>query len=290
MDVEGVVRSVNKQTGDALEVIGPCVGGEADAWLVRDDHGIRLVMKWWDEVGGRLERLEAVERRAQRLRKLGYPIPVLDRLVAVDGVVVLLQEESMGRPVDVVTPALLGRLAQLNELQAGQGTGEGGLFGEYLTGTLLVGGPGYCFHHPLRQHSPRAEALLERIRAIGSATEAVPFLSIDAIHLDFHHRNVLVDDDGVLTAIIDWDGCRDGDRWFDLACLSFHLDCFGVGPGAAESLRAHVEANVEPATLAAYRAHMVLRQVDWSIRNHDEEVVQHCLEVGERMLGGWPPL
>ena len=56
-----------------------------------------------------------------------------------------------------------------------------------------------------------------------------------------------------------------GDRAFDLATLLFYgYDHEGV----RERLRARLLELVSPPAARAYLAHMVLRQVDWSLRYH----------------------
>ena len=56
-----------------------------------------------------------------------------------------------------------------------------------------------------------------------------------------------------------------GDRAFDLATLLFYgYDHDDV----RDRLRARLLELASPATVRAYLAHMVLRQVDWSLRFH----------------------
>ena len=56
-----------------------------------------------------------------------------------------------------------------------------------------------------------------------------------------------------------------GDRAFDLATLLFYgYDHDDV----RDRLRARLLELASPATVRAYLAHMVLRQVDWSLRYH----------------------
>ena len=58
-----------------------------------------------------------------------------------------------------------------------------------------------------------------------------------------------------------------GDRAFDLATLLFYLyDHDGI----RARLRARLLELTDPRAARAYLAHMVLRQVDWSLRHHPE--------------------
>ena len=58
-----------------------------------------------------------------------------------------------------------------------------------------------------------------------------------------------------------------GDRAFDLATLLFY--CYDHD-GVRERLRGRLLELASPAATRAYLAHLVLRQVDWSLRFHPD--------------------
>jgi hypothetical protein len=141
----------------------------------------------------------------------------------------------------------------------------------YLTGD----GPGFCLHEPLATYSERSVRLLDWIHQVGATGSAM--VGDDLVHLDFHPGNVLVDS-GRVTGVIDWDGATRGDRHFDLVTLRFML------AGEAPHLTGPIDerlATISTRRLRAYWAHMSLRQVDWSIRHHDNATVDHWLDVAE---------
>jgi hypothetical protein len=43
-------------------------------------------------------------------------------------------------------------------------------------------------------------------------------------------------------------------------------------------------SHAHPDRLRSYRAHIALRQVDWSIRHHDAGAVEHWLDVTDRLI------
>ncbi|MFI6352631.1 phosphotransferase [Streptomyces sp. NPDC050743] len=57
----------------------------------------------------------------------------------------------------------------------------------------------------------------------------------DAVHFDFHPGNMLATD-GVITAVVDWDGAARGDRRFDLVTLRFGIHAREIDPGLTERL------------------------------------------------------
>ena len=80
---------------------------------------------------------------------------------------------------------------------------------------------------------------------------------------------------------IDWEGSCAGDGTFDLATLLFYAyDVLDV----REYLLRAIKQRVNPAILGVYMAHLILRQVDWSIRYHNQATVDHYLRVAQDVL------
>ena len=278
MSVEHVLEVIRRHRGLGLRVVGTLAGGEVGATEVRGEDGSRFVLKWWDgdPASGRRAGL-----LVERLRERGYPIP---RFVIADdlgGVRVMLQEFVDGQASDDVSGETVDTLLALNRLQVGEGDEDSGAWSSYIVGSLLDGCEGYCVHESLRDYDPRTAALLETIRATGAAVGELP--AGDIVHLDFHHRNVLMDAGGVV-AVIDWEGCRSGDAAFDLVTLAFGLTVARVPATARDVVWAEARRRTTPEALRAYAAHMALRQVDWSIRHRTAADVDHWLDASNAFL------
>jgi hypothetical protein len=267
--------------GPTLELVGRLPGGEVGATELRDAGGRRLVAKvlpasWAETVAG-------LPERTRRLRDRGYPVGRHEVLHVGPFGLLVLQEHAAGLVSDTVSDALLGRLLELNALQAGLGEVVGEGWGANLRRTLTEGADGFCLHAPLRDHSAATRALLARVEAIGQRLDPARVPDDDVVHTDFHHRNVL-QVDGDVGAVIDWEGSRGGDRTFDLVTLAFGLVDAQTEPGAADRVWTVVRSVRPPTVVEAYVAHMVLRQVDWSIRHHDAATVERWLRRSERLL------
>lgn len=147
----------------------------------------------------------------------------------------------IGRPAEdypsrwSIVPWLRGRNADLSEPRADQA--------ERLAAFLCA------LHRPAPANAPvnpfrgvplrgRAEQIVERIRRLERETTLLndPVVRVyeDAIsapidveptwlHGDLHGGNLLVDDEGVITAVIDWGDMTRGDRATDLATLWMNL-------------------------------------------------------------------
>ena len=133
-------------------------------------------------------------------------------------------------------------------------------------------------HEPLRTAGRRSAAVLERVETVGA--DADPGVVPDPwiVHLDLHTDNVLVDDDGALTGIIDWEGACGGDPRFDLVRFAFDLD--GHDQPAWDVVEA---TGIEPRVLRAYIAHHALVCTSWAIRDRPADVPRQ-LARAERVL------
>ncbi|MDP9364546.1 MAG: hypothetical protein M3Q10_10045 [Chloroflexota bacterium] len=92
-----------------------------------------------------------------------------------------------------------------------------------------------------------------------------------------------------MSGVVDWEGCGAGDRSFDLATLFYYSGGGeGGGPDHRERLWCLLRERTEPRLLRLYLAHLVLRQVDWSIRFHDRSAVARWLRHSEEVMRRFP--
>jgi hypothetical protein len=278
MRLPQVVKLIREERGLNLRAVGVFAGGEVGAADVRGDDGSRYVLKWWegDAAAGR-----GAAALVERLRQLGYPIPRFIVADDVGGITVMLQQYVEGVVRDDVSDEVIATLLSFNGLQTGAGDAAATDWTNYIVGSLLKGCDGYCVHAPLREYDRRTSVLLETVQAAGAAVDELP--SSDVVHVDFHHRNVLVSGVAV-SAVIDWEGCRSGDSTFDLVTLAFGLSVARVSAGARDQVLEEVRKRATPDVRRAYVAHMALRQVDWSIRHRTAEDVDHWLRVSAEFL------
>jgi hypothetical protein len=264
LDAPRVLERIAAITGVRLVLEGPAPGGEVGAAFVRWPDGRRSVLT---------ASRTASAAMADRARAAGVPTARHELTARVDGIRVVVQERLPGAPPATMDAGLVRQLLRVNDQLAGVLADAPGPEPAQLY--LTSDGPGFCLHGPLEAHSPRAARLLDRVHAVGAS--GTQMAGDDLVHLDFQPGNVLVDG-GRLTGVIDWDGATRGDRHFDLVTLRFYLSA------SAPALLPLVDARlgqISPGRRQAYWAHMSLRQVDWSIRHHDEATVQRWLAVAE---------
>ncbi|MBL7257827.1 phosphotransferase family protein [Paractinoplanes lichenicola] len=265
LDAPLILERIAEITGVRLVLEGPAAGGEVGAAYVRWPDGRRSVLTEGRSRSGPL---------VDRARQAGVPTARHELAAHVDGRRVIVQQRLPGSPPHKPDAHLVRQMIAINDRMAG-------LLADVPAPTpgelhLTADGPGFCLHQPLAEHSTRTAALLERIHRIGA--DGPVLAGDDLVHMDFHPGNVLVDTQGRVTGLIDWDGATRGDRLFDLVTLRFVLT--GGGPGLLGPLDQRL-AGVSAHRYNAYWAHMSLRMVDWSIRHHDAAAVDHWLDVAE---------
>ena len=253
---------LREQSGLDLAALVPADGGEsASTYLATGRDGSLSVLKIsrtaTDDSVARLRELVA------RLRRRGYPAARLLASGRVAGMTFWLQERLPGTVLDEVPGWLLPEVLRLNDAQAGLGDGTSLLTG-LITATLTTGGDGYCVHATL-EGRPDTRALLAVIRQTADRCVAAIPARDDFVHYDFTLANLLATGAGISGVIDINPPALTGDRAFDLATMLFYLY---DRDGFRERLRGRALELTDQRALDAYLAHMMLRQVDWSLRHH----------------------
>lgn len=122
-------------------------------------------------------------------------------------------------------------------------------------------------------------------RAVLKSTRDAPCPNGDIVHWDFQSANILVDG-GAVSGVVDWEGTCLGDCTFDLATLLYYAYADENHDAATmrDTLWQHAIERVTPGVFGMYLAHMILRQVDWSIRFYDHAVVARYLDASRHAL------
>ena len=266
-------RVLREQAGLDLAALTPAQGGESKStFWATDRTGTVSVLKIMPAAApGAAGHLRALDGILARLRDRGYPAPRFHAVGHVPGLAFWVQQRMPGAVLDggrgepgrAALARLLPDLLRLNDAQAGLGAGTRG-WPDLLARTLAPGGDGYCLHSTL-QASPAARDLLPVLRRVADRCCAAIPAGEDFVHYDFTPANLLSDGTAI-TGVIDINPpVLAGDRAFDLATLLFYLyDHEDI----RHLLRARLLHLAGPLAARAYLAHMVLRQVDWSLRHH----------------------
>jgi hypothetical protein len=274
-EAETALGLLTEREGIAFELVGRYGRGESrSAYRVADQRGRYFALK----VAGS-DRIRRAVATTERLRGARYPAPAYLRAGAVsDANWYALIEELPGAHPASLANGLAEQALALIEGQAGLAFLP--VEGPRIVDTLLFGADGYALHETMRTHSMATSSLLDEIVAIGRRYFDLDFPSADIVHGDFSHANVLVLD-GKISGVVDWEGADSGDRAFDIATLLFYeLE----DETAQQTLWDALLKLTGPHRTNVYLAHMMLRQVEWSARNHAPSAVERFLSRSERLL------
>jgi hypothetical protein len=218
-DVRSVVAAVNAARHQPLSLVHRFeVGSGAGAHEVTLPDGTPLVLKWWSASSLEHERFELRHTRIPRLRALGWPIPPLVDSGVAGAFLYDLWTKAPGSPaVNAPVPiGVVNAASALVERARGAAIGDGTDWQGWLRDWIderLSSVPGNASLAVKSIVAACKEAL---------ATAEIP-LGRDLIHGDFTPANLLIDDDQIV-AVVDFDGCRDGDGTLDLIGIVWDLE------------------------------------------------------------------
>ena len=281
--IDEVLTLVNARHHGALSLLQRYADGEQGAYLVTDPLGNQYVLKWHPGKDA-LHRLRFARAVTGCLCQMRYPAPVCRMIGTMRDSTYWVQTALPGQPLAhqaCLIPQLLPRLLALHELHVGRAPANSpDVWPDEVVRTVLVGGDGYCLHHALREHSTTTRDLLRALQALVVIHRTAIPLRHDIVHFDFQPMNVLVEGE-TISGVVDWDGARAGDAAFDLATLLFYTY---DDEQARAALWARGLAMTTPGAFAIYLAHIILRQVDWSLRLHDAPISIRYIARGQAIL------
>lgn len=278
-----LVSAINARHGLQLIPGMRYAWGEQGALAVHDATGATFVLKWSADAGMD-ERVHRARLVTEHLRDWGYPVPRYLFEGVVDDLHYSLQEALPGRPIGSVSLTHLPRLLELNALQRGASPLPAGDWPQWIVGSVLDGFDSYCVLASLEGYSRSTRALLAEVQSLAVRYSNAACPTIDIVHFDFNPVNIL-DDDGQISGVVDWDGATSGDCAFDVVTLLFYAR---QDQDARRALWRHLNVDSTPGAVSLYLAHLIVRQVDWSIRHHDDATVGLWVDNANNLLSELP--
>jgi aminoglycoside phosphotransferase (APT) family kinase protein len=273
-----LVDQINARYRTSFRALGRYPVGENGAFRLVDSAGARFVLKW----SARHEHValfRAAATIADQLRPLGYPTPRYVLCGSLGEGSFGVQRALPGRPGPITNPAAVNQLVALNDLHVDRGGWLAGAFparpawAEEVVRAVTDGYAehNYCVLESLATYSTATAHLLDVLQTFVKlhADEVGARDQNDIVHFDYSPANILFAG-GRLVGVVDWEGVRAGDRLFDLATLLFYTCPM---PDVQHRLWELALERGQPGVLGVYLAHMLVRQVDFSIRHHGSEAV-----------------
>lgn len=260
------------------------------------DSGGAVYVRWPDGSDGVITRSPASAERMRQTaavlaeaRAAGVPVPRHDLIVELDdGVVALVQERLPGAPAHRIDAEMIDAMVATNERFAGLLANRPDVPVPAMD--LGHSDPDRPEYERLENYNARSRRLLREIREIGDG-EPYKMTGDDLLHPDYTLGNVLYDDQGQVSGVVDWNwGAYRGDRRF--ALVRIYVDLFWLtlsleGPprSAFGRLDEVVDKLIDPPLLRMYWAHLTLNQLRFWIRDNNTDAVDLFVRFGEYRLG-----
>ncbi|WP_152362369.1 aminoglycoside phosphotransferase family protein [Microlunatus speluncae] len=286
MSIE-LVRELNALAGCGLEVVEEIHRGQSGAVFVRWPDGRESVVT---TAFATIARMEQTAEVLEDVRAQGLPVPRHEFLLEVSpGTVAVVQERLPGRPRSRTDVATVDAAVAVNERFAG-----------LLADRPEVPGPILSLGRPddpvpaeaVEEHSERARRMVALIRHAGRSGGSMSTRG-DLVHVDFTVPNLLFDDAGMITGVVDWNyGVARGDRRYGLVKLLHTLSFAARSDGAdaaptgaaLDHLDRLVSKEIPAPLLRRYWAHHTLTMLYSSLRWGTPRAFELHLELGESRL------
>lgn len=284
-DDAAIIQAINRRTDAGLTIEGRAEFGQmAGAIFVR----------WPDGRDGVVTQFHGSHDEAQRvagvlnpLRDKGLPVPRHELVVDLGERVVFVQERLPQVGGRRVTPARVDAIADVNERFAG-----------VLISRPDVPLPPMCTggHEHVRDvvttYGSQAIETVDRLVEFACQTPPEMARGTDLVHTDLSAANVLMDENNVVTGVVDWNlGAYRGDRHFALIAMRFDREWFVRSPSADAIERASaarldeiIEERVTPALQRIYWAQKLAYRLPMATRLGDPVVQWHLELATERVL------
>lgn len=284
-----LVAQVNDLSGFDMELVGLSrEGTQGGAAFVRRPDGRPGVITYADPP---IERMRLTADVLDLAKSRGLRVPAQEFFGELpDGRIAVVQEWLPGNPIGQVDVPLVDAVVAMND-------GFGSLLSDRHDVPchnlwLRHSGPDHPRHEALEGYDNRTRSMLARIRAVGESVPDV-LAGDDLVHPDYARGNVLVDEDGQISGVVDWgSGATRGDRAFALVSLRSDLewrrfDCgseWGITQAAVDRLDDILRTTIEADILDACWAYWTLHKAYASILGGASKQLDMWLRLGHKWL------
>jgi Ser/Thr protein kinase RdoA (MazF antagonist) len=287
VDVDAVLSAANARWGRRLRLRYRFPTGAEGVYLVEDGGG-RYALRYWAGPAALEAVFAEINRRLDRLRLRGVPVPRVVGAGHVGPAYVEVSEWVDGAPPQEPDDRLIdGALAVLRAMR-GAALGDGAAWGRWLLASIDDDARNFFRPARLRAAGGEGAAILSAAQEVMGRYAQGDLLARDVVHGDLGLGNVLARA-GAVVAVVDWSGCRDGSGCFDVAALWWELAGAGAAPAALARVRRELDS-WSPAARATCTAHYAARHAASALGTHRQaaafERARSELSLVARLPGG----
>lgn len=258
-----VVEEINARTGSGLVLTGLAdqIGGVSSAAFVAWPDGRQSALT---RPKTTLSLMRMTATVLNEVKAQGLPVPAYQLVLELsDGYLAVVQERLPGHHVDTLDQTTVAAFVAANERFSG-------LLRRHPQVppplAFPADGPGYgAFEDTIGGYGRRGRRLLNRLLEIDGG-QPLRMRGDDLVHTDYSPGNVLFDDAGRVSGIVDWNfGAARGDRRYALIGLQWGSVGRRTVKQEEMALIDAALADLEPATRRSYEAHWAAYHVHRSI-------------------------
>lgn len=278
-----VVEEINRRTGSGLAVTGLAdqVGGVSSAAFVAWPDGRQSALT---RPRIPLHSMQLTSTVLNDVRARGLPVPEHQLVLELgDGYLAVVQERLPGHHVEVLDQTTAAAFVAANERFAG-------LLHRHpqvpRPPAFPSDGPGYGpFEDTVGGYGRRGRRLLSRLLEVDGG-EPLRMTGDDLVHTDYSPGNVLFDDAGRVSGIVDWNfGAARGDRNYALIGLAWGSVGRRTIKAAEQCQIDSVLAVLAPPLRRSYEAHRAVHRVHHAItEGFPADRVNSDLAVAEEIM------
>jgi aminoglycoside phosphotransferase (APT) family kinase protein len=278
-----VVEEINARTGSRLVLTGLAdqVGGVSSAAFVDWPDGRRSALTRSRTPLSMMQLTAAVLNEA---RAAGLPVPAHQLVLELsDGYLAVVQERLPGRHAERLDTTTAEEFVAANNRFAG-------LLHDHPEvpppAAFPVDGPGYGGFETTIGRSRRGRRLLSALRAVDGG-RPLRMGGEDLVHTDYTPGNVLFDDSGRVSGVVDWNfGVARGDRRYALIGLQWSSIGASTIQAAQRSRIDADPADLDPGLRRSYEAHWAVHRAHRSItEGFSADRIEADLEFAEAVVG-----
>jgi aminoglycoside phosphotransferase len=280
---QDAVAHATQYVGQAIVLIDRYALGAEGAYRVTVG-GVPYAFKYWSGDQAAALPLHTAIAAHRILHQCGWPLPTISRWHSDPHFAFVLETQMHGYRVAGVSVALCQQLLMLLATAPSDSSDippPATAWVAFLERSLHDDLPlSPCRPRALERTAHGRQFLARARRTFATARPALA-AAHDIIHGDFSPGNILCDDAGALTAVLDWQHGGIGHRGFDLIGLEWDL-ALRLDAGSAPALAlvtAHADEQLAEPVRSFCRAYYGVWNLSWALDTPDEAAVLHAATV-----------